>query len=112
MNLEVVRVPHVSRSARPLAGRCHLGPMSYSVWLLPPPASPLHDRTQAKIRELSQRFSGRGASAPFAPHVTLLGGFPADTHAAAKIKAKELAAKLGATDGPAFWVRALKALSA
>ena len=47
------------------------GQIYLSLWLLPP--RPLRDRLSQQIAKLAMRYSPQGSSAPFVPHVTIVG---------------------------------------
>jgi 2'-5' RNA ligase len=65
---------------------------SYSLWLRPPPASPLGRLTARLIEESSSSLG----TPRFVPHVTLLGGFHAGSHEEALASTRALARTLRA----------------
>ena len=65
----------------------------WSIWLEPPPGGALAQRSGEFIKVQSARLKPHGASGPFAPHVTLVGGFECSLEEARK-RTVQLAADL------------------
>ncbi|KAL3930817.1 MAG: hypothetical protein SGBAC_011602 [Bacillariaceae sp.] len=49
-----------------------------SLWLLPP--MPLRKKLQQEIAKLAMRYNHHGSSAPFMPHITIVGSIRCETH--------------------------------
>ena len=63
-------------------------PLYLSLWLLPP--MPVRQHLAKEIAKLAMRFSSHGSSAPFMPHVTIVGSIACGTIREAKQLGTEL----------------------
>lgn len=59
-----------------------------SLWLLPP--LPLRQQLAKEIAKMAMRYSHHGSSAPFMPHITIIGSIRCETHREATQLGKQL----------------------